>query len=218
MKTFVITCIVSLCLGSMCLSEIHAQQFRNNVRFGFKAGVTSTSVQPEDLLIRDRDDVEYLELATENARLGVQLGGFMRISGESLFIQPEVSLRTVSTEYRWREVRNVDISFKDENFYYLDVPIIAGAYLGPLRLQGGPVANFLLVSRSDIDDVDGFDRRFNGTGWGLKLGIGLDIGPVVLDAFYERQLSRKEELDVDGVNYELDPGDGQLGLSLGIAL
>ena len=217
MKTFLQFFIACMLLSLVGTRETHAQQFRNTVRFGVKAGITSTSVQPDDLLIRDRDDVEYLELATENARLGARLGGFMRISGESMFIQPEVSIRTVSTEYRWRDLRSVDVSFKDEDFYYLDIPLIAGVYLGPLRLQGGPVANFLLVSRSDIDEVDGFDRRFNGTGWGLQLGLGLDIGPLVLDAYYERQLSRKEGLQVDEANYELDPGDGQLGLSLGIA-
>lgn len=144
-------------------------------------------------------------------KLGYHVGAFVRMGGNSLYIQPEVLYTNTGGEIR--ETQGADQKTYEASFNRLDVPLMVGFKMANVfRIQAGPVASFLLNSDFS-DEMTSPDYKDSTVGY--QAGIGLDIANMILDLKYEGSLSKQAE-SVAG--FATDQRQNQLILSLGLRL
>lgn len=151
-------------------------------RIGIKGGVNLSAVK-----------VASLSTNLEN-KTGYQVGAFARI-GRTIFFQPEVlfSAKEANIDVLNSLTTNLPVvGFSQKS---LDVPLLLGVKLGPLRVLAGPVATYA-ISASTNPDV-ALKSYFTGTSqeivnrssFGYQAGIGFDILNLSLDLRYEGAVS-----------------------------
>ncbi len=173
---------------------VHAQAFKAGVKVGI-----NTSFENKDALAQlpeaatDRDIINNLK----DNNFGFHGGLYGRLSAGPLFLQPEVLLT----------------SKKD-----LDIPLYLGFKLGPVRLQGGPMARMAFDANKGFPEVLEPQTFFGSTKFGARAGIGFDISKLSLDLVYETNLSALgDEVNLFGKTLSLNSGPPQIALSVGYA-
>jgi hypothetical protein len=121
-----------------------------------------------------------------DAATGYQLGVFMRVSFSGLSVQPELLYSNMKFGYQIEGAGAYKLEFDR-----LNLPIMVGYQLGPVRLQGGPT--FGLVLENTRQQPNGtvlyLDDEYSTTSVGYQAGIGADFHNFVIDIKYERDLS-----------------------------
>jgi len=192
--------MITLLMGVISVASAQKHAPADYFRIGIKGGVNLSSVK-----------VASLSTNLEN-KTGYQLGAFARI-GRTIFIQPEVYFTA-------KEV-NVDVlnsltttqgvvGFSQKS---LDVPVLLGIKLGPIRVMAGPVASYAISAETSPDAA--VKSYFTGTSkeiidrssFGYQAGIGFDILNLSLDLRYEGAMSElKNTVAVPtGFNYSQKP-------------
>ncbi len=147
-------------------------------QFGIKVGANTTTLK-----ISSNDN--YIE-SVKDAQWGFNAGVFYRVKVLMLYIQPEAYFSTVSGNYKYgddptnKELYNFDLK-------RIDVPLIVGAKLGPVRVHVAPVAFFTIS-----DDIfhQELEEAMKGTTWGYQAGLGIDLlKKLTFDVRYEGSLS-----------------------------
>src|SRR5690606_17342287 len=114
-------------------------------------------------------------------------GAFVRFSIMGFYIQPELVFASRTDEYKIEE--GVEAEIVKQKFNQLDLPILLGAKLGPVRLNAGPAARLLINSPKDLIDHPDFKAMYNDLTFGYQAGIGVDIVKrITLDLRYEGSL------------------------------
>lgn len=174
--------MIALFMGIFSVASAQKHSRADYFRIGIKGGVNLSAVK-----------VASLNTNLEN-KTGYQLGAFARI-GRTIFLQPEVYftakevnvdvLNTLTTK------ENV-VGFSQKS---LDVPLLLGIKLGPLRVMAGPVASYAISAETSPDAA--VKSYFSGTSqdiinrssFGYQAGIGFDILNLSLDLRYEGSTS-----------------------------
>lgn len=194
-----------LLIASLFIFQV---SFAQLINFGVRAGISSGSIEPGDLLAFSPEAQDSLRIKAENASVGFRFGLFTRINLPMLYIQPEVLIRTSSTEYSINEVNAAINTTREEDFLSLDIPILVGTKLGPLRVQAGPNISILLDEESELTTREGLGREFDDARWGLQAGLGLDIWKLAFDVNYQFNLSSEQnEVEIGGSTFELNGED-----------
>ena len=183
---------------------------------GLRLGLSTTSLDPQSIMTNDQS----LSIALEEANYGIHAGVFARISLAAFYIQPEVLFNSSSADFKITELGSSVDEILQERYQYVDVPILVGLKMGPLRLQAGPVGHFFINSASEIKDkVTNYQQTFDDMSLGYQAGIGLDIGKkILLDLKYEGNFSKfGNHINIDGNAYEFDQNPARIVASLGIA-
>ena len=179
------------------------------LEFGLRGGANLQGVN-----VKEFDGDQTVEdVKSGDRKVGFHAGAYGRIKLTTFFIQPELLYTNVSGEV---ETQNADGSSKtlDLNFSRLDVPIILGVALGPVRLGVGPVATFAISKPGDA-----FDRSFNEVSFGFQAGVGVDLGKLSVDVRYEGPFSSTaESVTIGGTTYTTDTRINQIMLGVGLAL
>lgn len=206
---------ILLCLAGLLLS---VQAF-TQVRVGIKAGLATTDIAPESLVILDRNDAEKFQLEVEDAKYGFHMGFFLQAQIGTFFIQPEVLFNSNTVDYRLEDLQGLDpAQVRDENYQYLDMPVLLGAKFGPLRLGGGPVAHLFLDSTSDLMDFEGYEQSFDELTLGWQAGVGLDIWKLHIDARYEGNFTDfGEHIVFYGRRYSFNDTPSRMIASIGLS-
>lgn len=166
-----------------CFAAILAVNAQSQIKFGVRAGVTSSTVEA------DRVDAQgYTIESVNDAKIGFQVGVVSQIQIQKFFIQPELLFATSGGVLRVSDVNGSTL--RDQNISKVDIPVLLGGKWGPLRLGVGPVASIVIKSKSELDDINQFEDKFKSATWGYQLGAGLDIWKLALDVKYEGNLSR----------------------------
>jgi len=198
----------------MLLSTMSFAQFE----LGIKAGLSSTDLSPESLLIKDGDNTSKLTIAQAN--YGYHFGLYTRLQIANIFIEPSFLFNSSSVDYNLEEQifdTGIVNSIKSETFNNLDIPLMVGMKIGFLRIQGGPVAHIFINSASELTSISGYSQKFKEATYGVQGGIGLDILKIRLDLTYERNLSNfGGDIDINGNPYQFDQRPARLVASLGI--
>lgn len=169
---------------------------------GPKAGISSTRVNLKDHADRfDEGDASY----------SYHIGAFARINILGFYVQPEAYFNSVQGEYISRNTVGGGDETIELNQNKIDVPILFGYKIGPLRLNLGPVASFNLDS--EIDGSAPVDEYKNAV-FAYQAGVGLDISKLTVDLRYEGNFSNQATLGND----EGDVRINQVMLSLGLKL
>jgi opacity protein-like surface antigen len=192
--------MITLLMGVISVASAQKHAPADYFRIGIKGGVNLSSVK-----------VASLSTNLEN-KTGYQLGAFARI-GRTIFIQPEVYFTA-------KEV-NVDVlnsltttqgvvGFSQKS---LDVPLLLGIKLGPIRVMAGPVASYAISAETSPDAA--VKSYFTGTSkeiidrssFGYQAGIGFDILNLSLDLRYEGAMSELNNTVTvpTGFNYSQKP-------------
>ncbi len=174
-------------------------------QFGIKVGANTTTLK-----ITSTDD---LIDNVKDAQWGFNAGVFYRLKIAMLYLQPEAYFSTVSGSFKYGDdPTNMDLYDFDLN--RIDIPLIVGVKLGPLRIHAAPVAFFTISSKSSLTD---FDEAMKGTTWGYQAGLGFDLfKKLTFDARYEGSISDfTESVEIGGVTLEPSTKSSAFLLSLG---
>ena len=184
--------------------------FGASAQFSLGPRVTLTSA---NLDLRE----EVANVKAGDAEFGFQYGLFMRfqVPVVGLYVQPELLFsKTESTITSG--VQSVDLSFNR-----VDVPLMIGGKVGPLRINAGPSFSFLTSAESDVSGaVTDIKDNYSNTTVGFQAGIGVDIMKFVFDLKFEGALSQKfgDAITVSGNSFSTDERPSQIVLGIGFKL
>ena len=192
----------------------------SQVNFGLKAGVSTTNVKMEDVKTLTSGETEYLVNAIKAANYGFHAGAFVRFSMMGFYIQTELIFASRTDEYTISDAETpAEETVKKQQFNRLDLPIMLGAKLGPVRLNAGPSARLLINSPKDLITDPDFKAMYNDLTFGYQAGIGVDIVKrITLDLRYEGSLQKYQTKieNTAGTDFTLDDRPNAFLLSVGI--
>lgn len=207
MKKLLIVFAVSL----FAIQVAEAQLFQ----YGIKGGIGFSNLKFNDVTgIEDGSDV--YSLVTGDAVAGYHIGLQTRIKVAMIFIQPELYFNagggTVEQVYENGPTELLNIKYNS-----IDLPVLVGVKLGPVRLMLGPSGSYVLSGENELTSLDpDFSLLSSSMTWRWQGGIGIDLSRFTLDARYDGSLSKfGETLSIGGKNYTLDASPNQFIISLG---
>ncbi|MCX6320249.1 MAG: porin family protein [Bacteroidia bacterium] len=185
----------------------------SQIKFGIKAGIGTTTV-PTYTFDGGANTIDALKTAS----YGFHGGVFLRLSLLGIYLQPEVLLATNSYEYNVKMGTNPAVLTK-QTFNKLDVPVLLGLKLGPLRINAGPVATLQIgTPKALIDDPD-FKEMYKGATFGYQAGAGFDLfKTLTFDVRYEGSLSGEfgDAATIGSQTFKLDSRQPTVLFSLGL--
>lgn len=212
MKNFLL-----LALFALTFTTLQAQ--KKGVRFGVRGGVSSTDLEAGQFFVTTQNGVDDLKVAIQDANYGYHAGLFLQARSKRLFIQPELLFNSNSVDFKVTDTNSEQAEqILTEKYNYLDMPLMMGVRLGPLRLQGGPVGHVFLNSKSELFEVEEYDQVFDRFTYGWQAGLGLDIWKFAFDLKYEGNFNEfGEHIQIGGQQYTFDQTPTRVVASVGIA-
>lgn len=204
-------------LFSLCLTAIFAQN--EKVKWGIRAGLSTTEIDADELIVTNDAAMEQLRLAVADANYGFHFGFFTQV-GRKFFMQPEILFNSNSVDFKVTETNvgaQIPVILR-ETYQYLDVPLMLGFRAGPIRLQGGPVGHVFLNSSSELTDVAGYEDKFDEFTYGWQAGLGVDFWNIVFDLKYEGNFNNfGDHIVIDGREYEFSQAPTRVVATVGVA-
>jgi len=192
----------------------------SQVKLGLKAGLSTTNLKMEDVKTLTSGETQYVVDAIKEAKYGFHGGAFVRFSVLGFYVQPELLFASRTDEYTVADVDNpASEIIKKQQFNQLDLPIMLGMKLGPIRLNAGPSARLLINSPKDLIEDPDFKTRYNNLTFGYQAGIGVDIiKRLTIDLRYEGSLQKYQTQieNVAGTKFTLDDRPNAFLLSVGL--
>ncbi len=186
----------------------------SQARFGIRAGVSTTDLEPSQLLITNPATRQEFSLAVDDAKFGVHAGIFAKFPlTDFFFLQPEVVFNSNRVDFERGDLNEVFT----EKYQYLDIPIIAGLKLGPIKPQIGLVGHVFLNSSSEFD-LESYRQDFQSLTLGWQGGLGLEIKKVFVDLKYEGNFTNfGDHINIGDRSYQFDTSPSRIVLSVGLA-
>lgn len=184
----------------------------SQVKFGIKAGASTTTV-PTYNVSTGTTTISSLK----DAAWGFHAGIFIRAELGPVYLQPEAVF--ASNSYDYNVNTSTVSSVVNQKFNRLEIPVLLGLKLGPLRLNAGPSATVPIGSPKALVNDPNFNNLYRGTSFGYQAGIGVDIlNTLTLDARYGGSLAKKfgNSVNIGGQSFKIDDRQPSIILSLGI--
>jgi len=191
----------------------------SQIKFGIKAGVSTTSLLMKTLKTVNSGTTSYTVEALKDAKYGFHGGAFMRLTLFGIYLQPELLFSTRTNEYTVKNVQTSASSIVKQNFNKLDIPVMLGLKLGPVRLNAGPAASLLINSPKDLINHPDFKNMYSRMTFGYQAGLGLDIlNTLTIDLRYEGSLKRYQNQieNLEGTTFNLDDRANAFLFSVGL--
>jgi hypothetical protein len=202
-KLFVIAVVVLLSIPAF-----------SQIKFGIKAGAETTTVPTYEL----GNGTATID-ALKNASWGYHAGAFLRLTLLGLYIQPEVVFASTTFDYNVKTAAGTPAVLKSQKFNRLNIPVLVGLKLGPLRLNAGPAASIQIGSPDALISDPNFENMYKGAVFGYQAGVGIDLlKKLTFDVRYAGSLGEKfgDNVTIGGQNFKLDYGQKSFLLSLGL--
>ena len=184
-------------------------------KWGIKGGIGFSSLNIEDITgISDGTDV--YDLVTGAGVTGYHLGVQTRVKIAMIYIQPEIYWNAGGGTLE-QVVNGTVTDVLEVKFTRIDVPLLVGVKLGPVRLNIGPVGSYVINETNEGSTGD-FDYQLytDAMNWGWQGGIGFDLSKLSLDLRYEGSLSDlSDSVPPALAGYNMDPRPSQWIISLG---
>ncbi len=193
---------------------------QKKVKFGIRAGISTTDIDPSDLFILNAENTQRYKLNVKDAQYGMNIGMFMHFQqGKNFFIRPELHINSTRTDYEIQDLLRTSTPIAEtvmESYHNISMPINMGFKMGPIRIQGGAIGNYHIGGRSDLKAYEGYAQNFNGVDLGWQLGIGLDIWKINLDWKYEGAFNNYgDHMEFFENRVAFDEGEKQMKLAVG---
>lgn len=204
-----------LCVGLFAINIAFAQ-----FEYGLRLGMSTQDVNTDELLLQD-NSFSDLRLSLGEASYGYHVGLYAQFKVAGITISPEINLNSNSYEYRLQEFNEnggIEKIIQDQ-YQYVDIPLLFGVKLGPLRAYAGPEAHYFINSFSKLASENGFEEQVTKLQYGAIAGAGLNVGRLRLDVRYELNFSDFEDhlfYNNEGIDFNSD--DSRLIFSLGYKL
>lgn len=204
-KIFLLCCLLTLSAVST-----FAQKDKPWFQLGLRAGTNLSQLKTGNFVTDGQYQGSVLRENLKqslNTRTGFVGGLWMRF-GRTIYLQPEVLYSGKGGSYTVQVIdangnptgTPLEVKVKTEN---IDVPLLLGLRVGPLRVNAGPVASFMIGSNESIKDAitkytrGSINDTFNQAAWGYQLGGGIDIGNFSLDVRYEDSISNVRFVNIE---------------------
>lgn len=182
--------------------QASAQFNRKLVFVGVKGGANFSNLQTEGLTItKPGASVQDFFKNNSSNRTGYVVGAYARI-GRKLFIQPEILLSSKGGTFEIFKNGSTTPVNVDVKFSQIDIPVLIGLKLGPLRLNAGPMASLNVGQGNQLGDAlkaystQNINKTIEQATFGYQAGIGIDIRSFNLDLRYEGGLSNISQLNL----------------------
>ncbi len=183
--------------------------------FGLKGGVNTQVKKPQDIIVGGGDTT--LNFGVDKFKFGTQFGVYFRF-GNKVFLQPEILFNSNKTDYKVGESSFGEV-IKNEKYQNLDIPVLVGFKLGPVRFQGGPVGHYFLNSTSELTNFKGYEARFKQLTWGYQAGLNIGAGRFSADIRYEGNFNNQgDHITFFGDQYNFSNTPGRIMVGLNIAI
>jgi hypothetical protein len=192
----------------------------SQIKFGIMAGVSTPDLKLTDLKTLTSGNTTYTVDALKKANYGFHAGVFVRFSMMGVYLQPELLFTSRTNEYQVTDLSNpLNAITTKQQFNRLDLPIMLGVRLGPLRINAGPSARLLINSPKDLITDPDFKSMYNNLTFGYQAGLGVDfLKRITVDLRYEGSLTRYQtRIDqAGGTSIKLDDRPNAFLLSVGL--
>ncbi|MDX9930840.1 MAG: hypothetical protein RBS37_13430, partial [Bacteroidales bacterium] len=157
MKKFIVI-VLALVLATPLFSQ---------VKFGLKAGASTDFTFTNQTF--QGTDFEVILQKAKDAEWGFQGGVFMRASFAGLYIQPELILATATNSVTYEDVEagGAPVVY-NQKFNKLNIPVLLGVKVGPLRINAGPAASVMISDPKEIIEGATYKRAT----FGYQAGLG----------------------------------------------
>lgn len=175
------------------------------IHLGVKLGGSTTSLNSSQINLLGQGGLQELSLALENANYGIHGGFLVQFKLGGFILQPEFLFNSNSVDYEVTDLNTLLSQIKTEKYQYLDIPVMMGMKLGPLRLMAGPEAHVYLDNTSGLFDFDGYKQDFKSLTLAWMGGVGLDLWKIMFDLRYEGNLTNfGSHIKFNGNSYSFD--------------
>jgi hypothetical protein len=194
----------------------------SQIKFGLKAGVSTTSLSMPTIKTVASGTTSFTVDGLTAAKYGFHGGAFVRLTFFGVYIQPELLFSTRTNEYTVTNVTNQasPIAYvAKQSFNKLDIPVMLGFKLGPLRLNAGPTGSLLINSPKSIITNPDYKNNYNRMTIGYQAGLGFDLlSFLTFDLRYEGNLKKYQNQiqSLTGKKYNLDDRPNAFVFSVGI--
>jgi hypothetical protein len=194
----------------------------SQIKFGLKAGVSTTSLSMPSMSTITSGSTTYTVNGLTSAKYGFHGGAFVRLTLFGVYIQPELLFSTRTNEYTVSNITNQasPVSYvAKQSFNKLDIPVMVGLKLGPIRLNAGPAASLLINSPKDLITNPDYKNNYNRLTFGYQAGLGFDLlGLLTFDVRYEGSLKKYQNQiqNLTGTKYNLDDRPNAFLFSVGL--
>ena len=194
----------------------------SQINFGLKAGVSTTSLSMPTIKTVTSGTTSFTVDALTSAKYGFHGGVFVRLTLFGVYIQPELLFSTRTNSYTVTDVTNQSspVSYvAKQTFNKLDIPVMLGFKLGPLRLNAGPSGSLLINSPKDIITNPDYKNNYNKMTIGYQAGLGFDLlNFLTFDLRYEGSFKKYQNQiqNLTGTKYNLDDRANAFLFSVGI--
>jgi len=189
-------------LAFLVALQATAQFNRKLIFIGVRGGANFSRLETQDLSIK-RPGASTLDFFKTNStnKTGYVVGAYARI-GRKLFIQPEVLLSSKGGTFEIFKDGSTTPVNVDVKFSQIDIPVLIGLKLGPLRFNAGPMASLNIAQGSQLGDAlkvytsQNVNKTIEQATFGFQAGVGLDIRSFNIDLRYESGLSNISQLNL----------------------
>jgi cellobiose-specific phosphotransferase system component IIB len=191
----------------------------SQIKFGLKAGVSTTNLSMATLKTVTSGNTSYTVDALTTAKYGFHGGVFMRITLFVIYLQPELLFSTRTNEYTVKDIQTNVSSITKQNFNKLDIPVMLGLKLGPLRLNAGPCGSLLINSPKDLIANPDYKSNYSKMTIGYQAGLGFDLLKfLTFDIRYEGSLQKFQNQiqNLAGTKVNLDDRPNAFLFSVGV--
>ena len=194
----------------------------SQIKFGLKAGVSTTSLSMPTIKTVTSGTTSFTVDGLTAAKYGFHGGAFVRLTFFGVYIQPELLFSTRTNEYTVTNVTNQasPVAYvAKQSFNKLDIPVMLGFKLGPLRLNAGPTGSLLINSPKSIITNPDYKNNYNRMTIGYQAGLGFDLlSFLTFDLRYEGNLKKYQNQiqSHTGKKYNLDDRPNAFVFSVGI--
>lgn len=184
------------------------------IRLGLRLGLSTSQLEAEDFNVFE-NGAERFTLALEDAQYSLHGGIVIQVKLGDWLLQPELLFNSNRADFRVDDLQSPDDFVTEEKYQYLDIPVLLGYRLGPLRLHAGPVGHIFLSSTSNLTDITGFEEDFESMTLGWQGGLGLDIWKLAVDLRYEGNFNKfGDHINFAGNSYAFSQRPSRFLLSI----
>ena len=175
-KTLSILILVGLLLHS-------TEQKSQSVDFGLSAGISSGTVKVSEIGNAITNTIQGDNI------IGFEGGLFSRLNMDPLSVK---GMLLVAYNGGLSDYKNEDGSMRTSKLSVgkIEVPILFGLrFMGPLRLEAGPVVNWIFSESHAADE----SINLRKTGYGYRIGANIELGILSLGLHYQGLKNKSDD-------------------------
>lgn len=163
----------------------------SQLKLGIKAGVSTNSITMDKAVSLTGQAGTYTIQALKSSEYGFHGGVFMRLTLLGIYLQPEVLFATSENFYNVTSPGSITPKEVSQRLNKLDIPVMLGLKLGPIRINAGPAANIAIGSPKALVTDSNLKDLYSKTSFGYQAGVGFDLFRLLtFDVRYEGSLKK----------------------------